>query len=66
MNRNYITQKEQALLKHKAMTDRLKLLLCANSSADLKIKLLLLHCSHTPSACKEDAVKKARLPVKGQ
>ncbi|KAM6468471.1 tigger transposable element-derived protein 1-like [Liasis olivaceus] len=41
-NRIYITQEEKALLGHKPMKDRLTLLVCANASAELKIKPLLV------------------------
>ncbi|XP_044302391.1 tigger transposable element-derived protein 1-like [Varanus komodoensis] len=62
-NRTYITQEEMALPGHKPMKDRLTLLLCANASADLKIKPLLVYHSQTPRAFKEQNVNKARLPV---
>uniref|UniRef100_A0A8C5W8W6 HTH CENPB-type domain-containing protein n=1 Tax=Leptobrachium leishanense TaxID=445787 RepID=A0A8C5W8W6_9ANUR len=58
LNRTYITQEEKALPGHK-----LTLLLCANASADLKIKQLLVYHSQTPRAFKEQNVNKARLPV---
>ncbi|KAF7235332.1 Tigger transposable element-derived protein 1 [Varanus komodoensis] len=62
-NRTDITQEEKALPGHKPMKDRLTLLLCANASADLKIKPLLVYHSQTPRAFKEQNVNKARLPV---
>ncbi|KAM6435888.1 tigger transposable element-derived protein 1-like [Liasis olivaceus] len=62
-NRTYITQEEKALPGHKPMKDRLSLLLCANASGDLKIKLLLVYHSQTPRAFREHNVNKARLPV---
>ncbi|XP_044137796.1 tigger transposable element-derived protein 1-like [Bufo gargarizans] len=62
-NRTYITQEEKALPGHKPMKDRLTLLLCANASADLKIKPLLVYHSPTPRAFREQNVNRARLPV---
>ncbi|XP_040286123.1 tigger transposable element-derived protein 1-like [Bufo bufo] len=62
-NRTYITQEEKALPGHKPMKDRLTLLLCANASANLKIKPLLVYHSQTPRAFRQQNVNKARLPV---
>ncbi|XP_005400444.1 PREDICTED: tigger transposable element-derived protein 1-like [Chinchilla lanigera] len=45
------------------MSDRLTLLLCVNTSADLKIKPLLVYHSQTPPEFKEQNMSKARLPV---
>lgn len=51
------------MLGHKPIKDRLTFLLCTITSADLRMKALLVHHSQTPFACKEQNVNKARLPV---
>lgn len=48
---------------HKPMKDHLMLLFCANASNDLKIKLLLVYHSETPSALKKCEVQNSRLNV---
>ncbi|KAJ7335726.1 hypothetical protein JRQ81_013667 [Phrynocephalus forsythii] len=46
--RAYITQEETRLPGHKPMKDCLTLLLCANTSEDLKVKPLLVYQSENP------------------
>ena len=47
-NRTYITQEEKALPVPKPMEDRLILLLCGNTSGDLKFKPVLVYHNEKP------------------
>lgn len=61
--RTYITREEQSRPGHKAMKDRLTLLLAANARGDLKIKPLLVYKSETPRSFRAHRVNKDELGV---
>ncbi|GIY50854.1 tigger transposable element-derived protein 1 [Caerostris darwini] len=62
-NRTYITAEEKMIPGHKPMKDRLILALCANASADCKIKPLLVYHSENPRAFKSHKILKETLQV---
>lgn len=53
----YITKEEKSLPGHKPMKDRLTLLFCANTSGDLKIKVMLIYHSENPRVFKKFNVR---------
>ena len=47
-NSTYITNEEQFMSGHKAMKDRITILVCANASGDCKIKRMVIYHSENP------------------
>ncbi|GFQ76632.1 tigger transposable element-derived protein 1 [Trichonephila clavata] len=62
-SRTFITKEEKKLPGHKAMKDRLTLMISSNASGDLKIKPLLVYHSENPRIFKKNNVIKSKLPV---
>ncbi|GFR30498.1 tigger transposable element-derived protein 1 [Trichonephila clavata] len=62
-SRTFITKEEKKLPGHKAMKDRLTLMILSNASEDLKIKPLLVYHSENPRIFKKNNVIKSKLPV---
>nr|XP_022912081.1 tigger transposable element-derived protein 1-like [Onthophagus taurus] len=62
-SRTFITKEEKKLPEHKAMKDRLTLLVLSNASGDLKIKPLLVYHSENPRIFKKNNVIKSKLSV---
>ena len=62
-NRTYVTIEGKSMSGHKAMTDRITILVCANASGDCKIKRVVIYHSHNPIIFKRNKVLKSKLPV---
>jgi hypothetical protein len=61
-NRTYITKDEKSLPGYKPMKDRWTLLLGANASGDMKLKLLLVYHSENPRALKKNPKSREKCP----
>lgn len=63
LNRTYAMQEEIILQEHKPMKDVFTLLLYANTSVDLNIKLVMMYHFQVPHKFQEQNVNKAGLLV---
>jgi hypothetical protein len=63
LRRMYLTKDEFILQGHKAMTDRLTLLLCSNASGDPKLKPMLMYNSGNLRLLKQQRVIEGELGV---